>query len=329
MACKAHPIRTSEKDHRELSLGEIALLIGVIQSPVALDPFENLDGALARRKIVLNAMEDTGKASKEDTHRASEETVRITPDRVAIEAPHFSLWVLGAGDAQPGTALRTTLDLDLQHEIEAIVARKLEELKEKNATSAAVVVLDAHNGDILAMVGSANYFDTEHDGAVNVALSARQPGSSLKPFTYALAMTRGATAATTVADTEVQLLTEEGNPYTPRNYDYDLHGLVRYREALANSYNIAAVKVLEKLGVQPLLEFLRAAGITTLTKEPEFYGLALTLGSGEVRLLELAEAYGIFARGGTTLHARALLDEPVQQSDEISIRASPGSSPIF
>ena len=305
------------KDHRELSLGEIALLIGVIQSPVALDPFENLDGALARRKIVLNAMEDTGKASKEDTHRASEETVRITPDRVAIEAPHFSLWVLGAGDAQPGTALRTTLDLDLQHEIEAIVARKLEELKEKNATSAAVVVLDAHNGDILAMVGSANYFDTEHDGAVNVALSARQPGSSLKPFTYALAMTRGATAATTVADTEVQLLTEEGNPYTPRNYDYDLHGLVRYREALANSYNIAAVKVLEKLGVQPLLEFLRAAGITTLTKEPEFYGLALTLGSGEVRLLELAEAYGIFARGGTTLHARALLDEPVQQSDEI------------
>ena len=305
------------KEPRELSLGEITLLIGVIQSPVALDPFENLDGALARREIVLNAMQDTGKASKEDADRAAEEPVRITPDIVAIEAPHFALWVLGAGDAKPGMALRTTLDLDLQHDVEAIVARKLEELKEKNATSAAVVVLDARNGDILAMVGSANYFDTEHDGAVNVALASRQPGSSLKPFTYALAMARGETAATTVSDTEVQLLTEEGNPYTPRNYDYDLHGLVRYREALANSYNIAAVKVLEKLGVQPLLEFLRAAGIMTLTKEPEFYGLALTLGSGEVRLLELAEAYGIFARGGTTLRARVFLDDPVHQGKEI------------
>ena len=307
------------KEPSELSLGEITLLIGVIQSPVALDPFENMEGALVRRKIVLDAMESTGNITGDDAAQATEEPVRLTPDRTEIEAPHFSFWILQqyADRAAPGAQIQTTLDINLQHAIEGIVERKLEELKDKNATSAAVVVLDAHNGDILTMVGSSNYFDTLHDGAVNVAVSARQPGSSLKPFTYALALSHGETAATTIADTEVQLLTEEGNPYTPRNYDYDLHGLVRYREALANSYNIAAVKVLEKLGVQPLLEFLRAAGITTLTKEPEFYGLALTLGSGEVRLLELAESYGIFARGGKTLHARALLDEPVQESEEI------------
>ncbi|OGJ74792.1 penicillin-binding protein 1C [Candidatus Peribacteria bacterium RIFCSPLOWO2_12_FULL_53_10] len=307
------------KDPHELSSGEIALLIGIIQSPVVLDPFENMEGALARRQIVLDAMKTTGVIYAEDVEQSAEESVRLTPDRTEIEAPHFSFWVLQqhADRTDPGAQLRTTLDLDLQHAVEDTVARKLLELKDKNATSASVVILDAHNGDILTMIGSNNYFDSEHDGAVNVAISARQPGSSLKPFTYALALSRGATAATTVADTEVQLLTEEGNPYTPRNYDYELHGLTRYREALANSYNIAAVKVLEKLGVQPLLEFLRAAGITTLTKEPEFYGLALTLGSGEVRLLELAEAYGIFPRGGKTLHARALLDEPVETGKEI------------
>lgn len=307
------------KEPSELSLGEIALLVGVIQSPVTLDPFQNIQGASVRRQLVLNAMRDTGSISEEDAERAAGEAVRLTPDRTEIEAPHFVFWVLEqhASLARPGAELVTTLDLDLQHAVEKIVARRLEELKEKNVTSAAVVILDTHNGDILTMIGSNNYFDGEHDGAVNVAVSARQPGSSLKPFTYALAIMRGDTAATTVADTEVQLLTEEGNPYTPRNYDYDLHGLVRYREALANSYNIAAVKVLEKLGVQPLLEFLRAAGITTLNGNPEFYGLALTLGSGEVRLLELAEAYGIFPRGGKTLRARALLKEPAQEGTEI------------
>jgi len=167
------------------------------------------------------------------------------------------------------------------------------------------------------MVGSADYFDIAHDGAVNVAVSARQPGSSLKPFTYALAMVKGDTPATTVADTFVQLFTEDGNPYTPRNYDYDFHGLVRYREALANSYNIAAVKTLEKVGVGELMGLLRAAGVTTFTRDPEFYGLALTLGSGEVKLLELAKAYGIFPRLGFTLPLKVLQDEEVPQGQRV------------
>jgi len=307
------------KEPQELSHAETALLIGIIQSPVALDPFQNPSGALARRDRVLGLMRESGLLTADEEQDARGELLRLSPDRIDIQAPHFVFWALGiAGEnIAPGTALRTTLDLDLQRDAEAIVSRRLEELREKNATSAAVVVLDARNGDVLAMVGSADYFDALHDGAVNVAVSARQPGSALKPFTYALAMEQGDTAATTVADTEVQLLTEAGNPYTPRNYDYDLHGLVRYREALANSYNIAAVRVLERIGVMRLLTLLRQAGITTLTRDPEHYGLALTLGSGEVRLLELAEAYGIFARGGRTFSARAFPDAPVSGGEQI------------
>src|SRR5207244_2729420 len=149
----------------------------------------------------------------------------------------------------------------------------------------------AHSAEILTMVGSADYFDAAHDGAVNVAVAPRQPGSALKPFTYALGLQKGMTAATTVADVETQFFTQEGNPYVPRNYDYGYHGLVRLREALANSYNIAAVRVLEYVGVDRLLTFLKGAGLSTLEESPEHYGLALTLGDSEVKLLELAQAY--------------------------------------
>ncbi|HRH93818.1 MAG TPA: penicillin-binding transpeptidase domain-containing protein, partial [Candidatus Peribacteria bacterium] len=193
----------------------------------------------------------------------------------------------------------------------------VDKLADANVTSAAVVVLDAKTGEILAMVGSRDYFDEQHDGAVNVAVSARQPGSALKPFVYALAMQRGDTPATTVADIETQFFTQEGNPYVPRNYDYGYHGLVRYREALANSYNIAAVKTLEKVGVAQLMGFLKSAGVSTLSLTPEHYGLALALGDAEVRLLELTQAYGMFARGGTTLRPVALLGETSGKGERV------------
>ena len=295
------------KEPSELSMAENAFLVGLLQSPSALDPFVRFEAAKERQKAVLQNLVETGRIGQSEADELFAQEIRLTTDRVPIEAPHFTMWVLEqvTGDMGHGTAdIRTTLDLDLQKAAERAVERQMEALKDRNVTSAAVVVLDAKNGDILAMVGSADYFDAEHDGAVNVALSARQPGSTLKPFTYALALARGDTAATTVSDVEAQFLTEEGNPYVPRNYDFGEHGLVRYREALANSYNIAAVRVLERVGVGDLLAFLRDAGLTTLTETPEHYGLALTLGAGEVRLLDLAEAFGIFARGGRTLTAR-------------------------
>ncbi len=294
----------------ELSPAQAALLAGLVQSPVALDPFLHPSAAKERQKRVLIAMKDTHMLTEIAYSDALREPIHLSTDRVAIHAPHFVFWVL---DQEPGThtqgdTIRTTLDFHLQQDIERIVERNLASLAKKNVTSAAVVVLDAHTGDVLSMIGSADYFDALHDGAVNVATSLRQPGSALKPFTYALAFSKGDTAATTVSDVETQFFTEEGNPYTPRNYDFGFHGLVRYREALANSYNVAAVKVAKSVGIPALMGLLRAAGITSLTQSPEHYGLALTLGDAEVSLLELTRAYGVFARGGKSFAGEQILD---------------------
>ena len=307
------------KTPRELSAAECALLAGLPQSPSAYDPFSHPAAALDRRDRVITAMENTKVLRPDSAQEMKKEPLSLAEDRISISAPHFVMWLLQEHPEvfEGAKEVKTTLDLNLQTETERIIEQNMKKLADRNVTSAAAVVLDAGNGDILAMVGSADYFDAEHDGAVNVAVAARQPGSALKPFTYALALAGGDTAATTVADTEAQFFTQEGNPYTPRNYDFSEHGLVRYRDALANSYNIAAIKVLERVGVANLLSFLRDAGLSTLTASPEHYGLALTLGDGEVKLLELASAYGIFPREGRTLTSRSLPDDPIERGNDI------------
>ncbi|MFH0838157.1 MAG: penicillin-binding protein 1C [Patescibacteria group bacterium] len=302
-----------EKNVAELSRAESAFLVGLIQSPSNYDPYRNFEKAKERQARVIDAMQIT----EDEKEELKNEPLRLGSGKIDIRAPHFVMWIIDKYGYINDTEIRTTLDLDLQMEIERIAERQLKNLEDKNVSSAAVVVLDAKNGDLLAMVGSADYFDSGHDGAVNVALASRQPGSALKPFTYALALKNGATAATTIADIETQFFTQNGNPYIPRNYDYGYHGLVRYREALANSYNIPAVKVLEKVGVENLLHFLQKAGLTTLNQTPDHYGLALTLGDGEVKLSELTQAYGMLARGGKTLPIRTLLDEKTEEGKRL------------
>lgn len=308
-----------DKSPISLSIAESALLAGLVNAPTSLNPFKDTKAALTRRNLVLRAMRETKKITSDEYEAAVEEPVKLSHGKVPIQAPHFVFWVLSQypDSSSEGDDIQTTLDVSLQHEVEDIVHRQIEVLEDQNVTSAAVVVMDAHTGDVLVMVGSNDYFDDEHDGAVNVATSLRQPGSALKPFTYALALKSGMTAATTISDTEVRYFTQDGNPYTPRNYDYLEHGLVRLREALANSYNIAAVRVLEKVGVEKLLVFLKQAGISSLNESPEHYGLALTLGDSEVRLLDLVAAYGIFPRGGKTLHPRSLLREKVIEGTKV------------
>ncbi len=307
------------KDVQALSVGESSLLIGLLNAPTSLNPFVNPAEAQERRSLVLHTMYMNGVLTKEEAESAAQERLQLSHGKTVIKAPHFVQWIRShdEGDFLNQRIVRTTLDINLQTEIEGIVQMNIKKLEEKNVSSAAVVVLNAKTGDILSMIGSKDYFDESIDGAVNVATSARQPGSALKPFTYALALQKGLTAATTVADTRVQYKTQYGNPYTPRNYDYEEHGLVRLRDALANSYNIAAVKVLEKIGVQNLLTLLQQTGISTLTKSPEHYGLALTLGDSEVKLLELTAAYGIFAREGRLLYPRYLLHQPIENVKEI------------
>lgn len=307
------------KSPSELSLAESALLIGLLQSPSVRDPYINFDASKERQTLVLKALLQTGKITKQSHDDALKERILLADDTVSITAPHFVMWVLQEHGETHSLLddFQTTLDAGLQADIERIVRHNLELLQDHNVTSAAVVVLDVHTGDVLSMVGSSDFFDQERSGSYNVALASRQPGSALKPFTYALVLLDGDSAATTVADTFVQYRTQEGNPYTPRNYSYQEHGLVRYREALSNSYNIAAVKVLEAVGVDRLQSLLTNAGITTLTKDPEHYGLALTLGDGEVKLLELAKAYSLFPRGGAPIEPRSLLTVKVE--DHVSV----------
>jgi penicillin-binding protein 1C len=307
-----------DKDVRNLSLSEASLLIGLLNAPTSLNPFKNVNAAKERRDHVLRAMYSTEKISSTEYDEAIAEPLELSHGKVTIQAPHFVMWLLShRPELRQKENVRTTLDSHLQATIERIVDTQVEKLEEKNVTSAAVIVLDAKNGDILSMVGSRDYFDEEHDGAVNVTTSARQPGSSVKPFTYALALSQGMTAASTVADIETQFFTQEGNPYIPRNYDFGYHGLVRLREALGNSYNIAAVKVLERVGIPRLLGLLKQAGITTLSESPEHYGLALTLGDSEVKPIELATAFGMFARKGVTMRPRALLNDPIEMGQQV------------
>lgn len=307
-----------DADVSVLSTGQSALLVGLLNAPSALNPFKDPEGARERRDLVLRAMLSEKVITQDEYDASVSEKIVLASGKTDIHAPHFVQWLLAVRPELRGrNTVKTTLDLDLQTAAEYIVDRQVEKLKDKNVSSAAVVVLDAKTGEILTMVGSRDYFDTDNDGAVNVAVSARQPGSALKPFTYALAFSEDMTAATTIADIETQFFTAEGNPYVPRNYDFGYHGLVRLREALANSYNISAVKLAERVGTQRLLAFLQLSGLTTLSQPPEHYGLSLTLGGGEVRLIDLASAYGIFANAGTTLKPRSLLDDPISSSAQI------------
>lgn len=309
------------KPARELDLAECALLAGLPQSPATYNPLANLRAAKERQRVVLGLMVKQGYITEEQVAEAEGEVLHFAASPFPIAAPHFVMYVrerlaavlpedvLRAG----GLRVYTTLDLDAQRAAEDAVRRHLTKLAERkpgepdhNVRNAAVVALVPQTGDILAMVGSPDYFNAEIDGAVNATLALRQPGSAIKPLTYAAAFARDYSPATMLVDTREAFTTKEGDPYVPLNYDLRFHGPVLLRQALACSYNLIAVKVLQHVGIDALIETARALGITSLD-DSERWGLALTLGGGEVSLLELTQAYAAFANGGQVVRARAIL----------------------
>ncbi|HHX43692.1 MAG TPA: penicillin-binding protein 1C [Chloroflexi bacterium] len=311
----------------ELDLAECALLAGLPQSPEGYNPLTNLEAAKARQKVVLGLMVKAGYITRDEAELATREPLHLASGYMDIEAPHFSMLVreqlaalLGEETVmRGGLRVRTTLDLDVQRAAEAQVRFHLARLNEEsdshpghNVRNAAVVVIDHADGAVVAMVGSPDYYDARSDGAVNAAMALRQPGSALKPFTYAAAFAQGLTPATMMTDVETAFVTREGEPYVPVNYDYRFHGPVLLRQALACSYNVVAVKVLEQIGIPALTSLTTRLGITSLG-QADSSGLALTLGSGEVRLLELTAAYGGFATGG--LRVRPYLIDEVTTAD--------------
>lgn len=301
------------KPATDLTLAEAALLAGLPQSPALYDPFTNPDVAKARQQVVLNLMVEAGNITQIQATAAYQEELQYAPQRAAFAAPHFVTYVRQLLEAryephllyQAGLRVQTTLDPRIQAIAEEEVVKQINALQGKNATNGAVVVLNVKTGEILAMVGSKDFNDESIDGQVNVALRPRQPGSSIKPLTYLAAFERGWTPATLIMDVPVEYPDGAGGIYRPSNYDGKFHGPVLLRNALANSYNVPAVKTLEFIGIPALKEIAQRLGITTLTRED--YGLSLTLGSGEVTLLEMAGAYQAMADGGLRVPPVAIL----------------------
>ncbi len=291
------------KGARDLTTAEAAYLVGLPQSPSRYDPFRYPERAKARQRRVLDAMAHEKLISAAERTRLDALPLPLaSPDR-AFRAPHFVEWVLRETDGTPAE-IRTTLDAGLQAETERIVRAHLAVL-DPSVTAAAAVVLDNRTGAVLAYVGSPDYWEA-HGGQNDGVRMLRQPGSALKPFTYGLALASGRySPATILPDLDLQIL-EAGGAFSPENYDRRFHGPVPVRQALANSYNVPAVVLARELGPEALLRAYRQAGLTTLTQPAAHYGVGLTLGNGEVRLLDLARAYAGLGRGGLRPSVRAV-----------------------
>ncbi len=295
------------KPAAELTWAEAAFLMSLPKSPTVYNPYKNMERARQRQKSILKKIYDAGIINKNEYHRALDEPVILFPKTSPFNAPHF-VDLLINHPTLSGPVVRTTIDLPLQSEIQTIVRGHIAQLTEEQVTNAAVVVLDNRSGNLLAMVGSSDYFDTAHDGQFNAALSPRQPGSALKPFTYAVAFEEGYTPATIIPDIETVIPTDKGT-YTPINYDNRFHGPVRVRTALACSYNIPAVRVLQQLGTEKLLAKLHHCGMRSLDQTADYYGHGLTLGNGAVTLWEMTRAYALFANHGRLRDIKIIQDD--------------------
>ncbi len=310
------------KPARDLDLAECALLAGLPQSPTLLNPFTSPQAAQARQGEVLAAMVRAGYITPAEAEAARNEPLQFASDSTAMRAPHVVYYVLdlltarlGADAvARGGLTITTTIDLDLQEAAQRILRQQIDQLSTPGADgighhvqNGAIVVLDPASGDILALVGSPDFANSAIQGQFNAALALRQPGSAMKPLTYAAALERGWTPATMILDVPSTFPTREGRPYSPHNYDRTYHGPLSLREALATSSNVAAVRVLQEIGIPALLEMAARLGITSLDEHSGRFGLALTLGGGEVTLLELTTAYAAFANGGQPVTPRAVL----------------------
>ncbi len=305
-----------------IDLAQAALLAGLPRAPSLYDPLRHPDAAHRRALQVLSLMESHRFITPEQERLAATETVRIGSAAPGL-APHWTTYVLGlVADrlgpervARGGLVIHTTLDLGLQNAARAATTRRLDHIApQHNAHDAAVVSIDPRDGDILAMVGSADPTNAAIDGAYNVALAPRQPGSAIKPFTYIAALDRwspGArdlhlTAASLLDDVPTTFYTREGTPYRPQDYDGRFLGRVPLRVALGSSLNVPAVETLARVGAARMLATAHAAGITTMN-QTDRYGPALALGGGEVTLLDLTSAYGAIAARGLHAAPRALL----------------------
>ena len=295
------------KHSKDLTLSETALLAGLPASPTRFSPFgAHPELAKQRQERVLRRMVEDGYISEDEMREAGSENLEFAPPTVGIRAPHFVLYVKDLlvekyGEKmveQGGLKVTTTLDLELQNFAQQTVASEAAKLKKLKISNGAALVTNPKTGEILAMIGSKDYFDKEIDGNVNVTLMPRQPGSAIKPINYALAFLKKIiTPATVINDVPTCFDVPGQKLYCPVNYDGTFHGPVQARFALGSSYNLPAVKVLTLNGLEDFIATASAMGITTF-KDPSRYGLSLTLGGGEVTMYDMATAFSSFPNLG-------------------------------
>lgn len=299
-----------------LSLAEAALLAGLPAAPTDYSPFgSHPEKAFERQHEVLRRMREDRYITKQEEEAAADTPIRFAPPRTAIRAPHFVMYVKNVLEKQYGERLveqgglqiRTSLDSSIQDKAEEILRNQIESLASLQVGNGAALVTNPKTGEILAMVGSKNYFDIAGEGNVNVTTSLRQPGSSIKVVNYAAALENGFTAATLLDDSPVSYQTPGSPVYAPANYDGRYHGIIPFRYALANSYNIPAVKILAKIGLRTMLDKGKQMGITSWD-DPSRYGLSLTLGGGEVTMLDMAKVFGTLANAGRRLDLMPILE---------------------
>ena len=306
------------KQARDLTLEEAALLAALPSAPSRYSPYgDGKTDLLIRKRHTLIAMYNQGFITLDQFKQADSVDIsaRIQPRTEPIRAPHFVFFILDElkktfSDTvlrTDGLRITTSLDLDLQSKAEQAVRDGAARNAARKASNAALVATDPKNGEILAMVGSKDYFNQAIDGNVNVTLSARQPGSAFKPFTYATAFDKGYEPETKIYDAPINFGPDgSGTNYIPQNYDGKFHGLLTMRQTLAMSLNVPAVETLVLAGIDATIDTATRLGITTLT-EPKRYGLSLTLGGAEVRPLDMARAFGVFGQEGLAHTLRPVL----------------------
>lgn len=285
------------------SLAESVFLIGIVSSPEKYNPYTHYDEAKKRQEYILNLMFAKNKISKGQADTARNEIITIMKADPSIKAPHFVHYVKNSLDesgikSKRGINVYTTLDYSEYEKAREITSFWVNKLgSEHNLSNASLVMLDNKSGAVRVMLGGIDYFDSKNSGEINMAIARRQPGSAIKPITYAASFEEGFTPATSLDDVQKVYPTKSGEGYSPRDYDNKFRGIVLAREALASSLNIPAVEMLSRIGLPKFIDTARNLGITTFDRADK-YDLAITLGGGEVTLLELSNAYATFAREG-------------------------------
>lgn len=314
------------KHAKDLDLAEAAMLAGIPQAPSRYSPFgASAEDAKKRQHEVLRRMREDGYITKEQEEAAKNEPLKFAISKTDIQAPHFVFYVrdylyekYGAEKVERGgLRVTTTLDLELQNAAQASLSAEVDKLKYARVGNGASLIVKPNTGEILAMVGSKDYFNTKEDGQVNVTIAERQPGSSIKPIMYATAFqNKVLNPGSYLLDIPTCFNVPNQKPYCPKNYDGSFHGPVSIRFSLGNSLNIPAVKSLQLIGVTKFIEQARKMGITSW-QDPSRYGLSLTLGGGEVRMIDLAQAFSVIANQGVKVPLTPILSVKDYRGNEL------------